>query len=143
MAQDITPVDFWRTRSLPALWEDIEDMFPTLPTYGVISGLSISEDDSSVYVDASVPGIQPEDIDITFEKGVLWIKGEAKEEKKDRKYYKKASSSFSYRVALPSDIDINSEPQATCENGVMKITFQKSPKAKPKKIAVKPSNGKK
>lgn len=138
MVNDITPRTFWRSPfiSLPSVWEDIEEM---LSITGNINGLSISEDEQNIYVSAAVPGVDPKDIDISLEKGVIWIKGEAKEEEKGKKFYRKASSSFSYRVTIPGEIDQNIEPEADYKNGIMTVTFVKSPKLKPKKITVKSS----
>ncbi|HSW97293.1 MAG TPA: Hsp20 family protein [Candidatus Saccharimonadales bacterium] len=134
MTFDITPSRFW---TLPVRWQDWdeEDNIAT----NSMNNLSISEDEKNVYVDAAIPGVDPKDVDITFDKGMLWIKGESKEEEKDKakKFYRKATSSFSYRVAVPGDIDPNVEPQADIEHGVVKITFTKSPKSQPKKIEVK------
>lgn len=122
--------------SLPDLWDEDEDWL-TVPS--APSGLSVYEDDSKVYVEAAVPGIDPKNVDITFQDGYLWVRGETKEEEKDkkRKYYRRASRSFSYRVAVPGDIDETKEPEATYKHGVMTIAFAKSPKAQPKKIQVK------
>lgn len=74
-----------------------------------------------------------------MDKGVLWIKGEAEETQKDeeRKYYYKANRSFSYRVAVPGNIDEKQEPTAAFENGVVKITFTKQALETPKKIQIK------
>lgn len=105
------------------------------------SGLSVSEDEKNVYVDANLPGLKSEDIEISFEKGMLLITGSRKEEQKDKekKYYKKAVNSYSYRINIPSEIDENKEPQATYKDGVLKIIFikkhEKSSKAK--KISIK------
>lgn len=135
MALDIAPASFWRlSNDLRNIWED--DAWKTLVN-NTPSGLSISEDDKHVYIEAALPGINPEDVEITFDKGMLWIKGEAKKEAKNRKVYQNMASSFSYRVAVPGDIDPNIEPEATCEHGVMTITFTKSPQSQPKKIAIK------
>lgn len=103
------------------------------------SGLSIYEDDKNIYVEAAVPGIDPNDIEVTFQDKYLWIRGETKkeEENKKKKYYRKASSSFSYRVAVPGDVDMKKEPEATCKNGVMTVSFAKLAKTQPKKIQVK------
>lgn len=127
--------DFWRFPmiSFPSFMEDIEDM---IPTANLLNGLSVSEDDKNVYVEASVPGLDPKEVDVTFSKGVLTIKGEKKEEEKGKTFHRKATRSFFYRVT-PGDVDPKAEPQATCKNGVMTITFAKVPEAKPKKIAVK------
>lgn len=121
---------------IPSIWDDDEDW--QLLSTASHSGLSIAEDDKHIYVEAAVPGIKPEDVEVTFDKGILYIRGEAKEEELDKKkkYYRKATSSFSYRAAVPGEIDPNTEPVAECTNGVMKITFAKSLQMQPKRIQV-------
>lgn len=120
---------------LPSIWNDDDDWLtaPSTP-----SGLSVSEDDKKVYIEAALPGIDPQNIEITFQDGYLWIRGEVREEEKDkkRKYYREATKSFSYRVAVPGDIDNNLEPTATYKHGVMTVSFMKSAKSQPKKIQV-------
>lgn len=139
MSLSIVPNSFWQFPSLrlPSLWDDDQDWdLSSSP-----SGLSVSEDDKKIYVKASVPGIKPDDVEITYDpdKGVLSIAGEAKEEEEDkkRKFYRKASSSFSYRVLVPGKVDDKEEPEAICKDGIMTVTFNKVPETKPKKIAVK------
>lgn len=136
MAVDLVASPFWRFPTLRPLWEEDEEM---QITGGFPGGLSLSEDDNHVYVQVSLPGVNPDDVEITFDKGVLWIKGEVKEEEEKKKYYRKAVRSFSYRVAVPGELDHNVEPEATSKHGVMTIAFAKSPKAQPKKISVKKS----
>lgn len=135
MALDIVPGSLWRFPISRTLWEDDDDYSMT----SAPSGLSIAEDDTHVFIEAAVPGIDPKDVEITFDKGILWIKGEKKEEEKSKKYYRKATSSFSYRVTVPGDIDFNTEPEATTKHGVMTITFTKAAKSLPKKITIKNS----
>ena len=134
MANDLVARNFWTFPRLPSLWDDDDDFltFPQVP-----SGLTVSEDDKNVYVEAELPGLTPEDVEVTFDKGVLWVKGEAGEEDKSKKYYRRSQRSFSYRVAVPGDIDLGKDPDAEYKNGVMTVTFAKSPVAQPKKIAVK------
>lgn len=138
MAFDLIPNTLWNYSPfrLPSISEDEEDWMniPSGP-----SSISISEDEQKVYVSAALPGVDEADIDMTFDKGYLWIKGEAKEEETDkkRKVYRRASSSFSYRVAVPGDVDLNKEPEANYKNGVMTVSFSKSPTSQPKKITVK------
>ncbi|HOE15206.1 MAG TPA: Hsp20/alpha crystallin family protein [Candidatus Paceibacterota bacterium] len=122
--------------SLPSLWDDDEDWFITPSTQ---NGLTVSEDDNKIYVEAAVPGIDPKNVEVTFQDGYLWIRAETKEEERDKKkkYYRQASQSFSYRVAVPGEVDPSKEPEATYKHGVMTITFNKSPKAQPKKIPIK------
>jgi HSP20 family protein len=120
------------------LWDEDDD-FLTTPTSSAQNGLSVSEDENKIYVEAAVPGIDPKNVEITFHEGYLWIRGEQEQEEKDKKkkYYRRASQSFSYRVAIPGDVDIKKEPEAIYKRGIMKITFDKSPKVQPKKITIK------
>ena len=137
MITDLVPKRFFSVPSISSFWDDDENWL-TAPTM-TNSGLSVSEDDKSVYVEAAVPGIDPDNIEVTYQDGYVWIHGETKEEEKDkkRKYYRQSAQSFSYRVAIPSDVDHNVEPEAVCKNGVMTVTFAKSQEAQPKKISVK------
>ncbi len=137
MAYDLVPNNWFSFPSIkiPSIWED-DDWLAGVTS---ASGLSISEDENNIYIETSLPGIDPQNIDITFQDGYLWVRGEEKEEDKDknRKYYRHSSKAFSYRVAVPGDIDINSEPQATYKHGIMTVAFMKSPKSQPKKIQIK------
>ncbi len=141
MAYDLNPNRFlsFPQIQLPSIWNDDDDWLtaPSSP-----SGLSISEDDRQIYIDAALPGIDPKNIEVTFQDGYLWIRGEAKEENKDnkRKYYREAIKSFSYRVAVPGDIDTNVDPSATYTLGVMTVAFKKSLKSQPRKIQIKVGN---
>ena len=94
------------------------------------TGLSVYEDKEAVYVEAALPGIPTENIEIEYDNGYLTVKGEKKEEEKDKKYFRKSSSSFSYRVIVPGDIDESIEPDATYKDGIMKVKFKKGAKKK-------------
>lgn len=135
MANMLAPRSFWTFPSvrMPSLVEDLldETAMDTTP-----SGLSVSEDGGNVYIEAALPGIDSKDIEVTFENGILHISGEAKQEEKEKKYYRKATSSFSYRVAVPREVSPKTEPEATYKNGMM-VTFKKTAPSKPKRIAVK------
>lgn len=121
---------------LPSLWNDDDNWMSPL---NLNSGVSISEDDKNIYVAAGLPGVDPKNIEVTFEDDYLWIRGEVAEEEADKKkkYLRRSMQSFSYRVAVPGDVDMAIEPEATCKHGVMTVKFVKSPKSQPKKIAVK------
>lgn len=123
-------------RNFPLPFED-SDLFPSQALQN--TGLSVYEDKTHFFIEAALPGLSPKDIEITFEKGILHIKGEKKEEEhdKDRKYYRKSSSSFAYRVEVPGPTDEKIEPIATYKEGIMKVTFNKAPSGKAKKIEVK------
>jgi len=94
------------------------------------SGLTISEDKKHLYVEAAVPGHTSEEIEMTFEQGTLWIQSTKKEEKENKKkFYRKAMSSFSYRVAIPTDIDETKPPESICINGILTVVFVKKKKS--------------
>lgn len=135
MALDLIPRSFWDLDSrLPSIFRE-EDWQSFLPS----SGLTVSEDDDRVYIEAAMPGIDPDKVEVTYDKGILWVRGNAEESEQDknRKFYRKASSSFSYRVAVPGNIDENTEPEAAYKNGVMRVIFSKLPETQPRKISVK------
>lgn len=131
---NLVPRSFFDVPRFPSLWDEEED-FWSLASQP--SGLSVSEDESHVYVEAQVPGVDAEHIDVTYDKGILWIKGSQEQEDKEKKYYRKAASSFSYRLSVPAEVDSKKDPVATYKNGVMKLVFDKVPEAQPKKIEVK------
>jgi HSP20 family protein len=138
----LEPRSFWsfpRLRFPFSLFENGDDDWD-LQEFSSPSGLSVSEDDQHIYVEAALPGIKSDEIEMIFDKGVLWIKGEKKEESEDkkRKFYRRAMRSFSYRVAVPGDVDETKEPRATCKHGVLRVEFQKTKKGSTsKKIPVK------
>ena len=142
MAYDLIPKNFFSFPSIqmPSIWNDDDDWL-TMPSSP--SGLSVSEDDKKIYIEAALPGIDPKNVEITTQDGYLWIRGETKEEEEDkgRKYYRKAAKSFSYRVAVPGDIDNSIDPTATYKHGIMTVAFMKSAKSQPKKVQVKLQSG--
>ena len=88
---------------------------------------------------ANVAGVPADKVEMTFEKGVLWIKAEKEETSEDseKKHYSKSSWNYSYRVAVPGMIDYTAEPNAEIENGVAIITFKKTEASKPKRLTIK------
>lgn len=141
---NLVPRSFFDFPSLraPSILDEVDDLL-SFPTTGAQGGLTVSEDDKNVYVEAAIPGINPDDVEVTMDRGVLWIRGETREEEKDKrkKFYRRAQRSFSYRVAVPGDVDSNKEPEASCANGLLTLTFPKSPQTQPKRIAIKSGNG--
>lgn len=118
---------FWRW---PSIWEEGE------AEYGGRQ-MDVYETDDEVVVKASVAGVKPEAVEVTFENGILEIRGQEEKEEEGKKYYKKASRSYRYRVATPGNVDTSQEPKATVKDGVITVKFNKAEEAKPKKIRVK------
>ena len=121
----------WFPSNLDSWWND------DLISSNNDNGLSISEDDKNVYVKAAVPGVETKDIEITFNKGILSIRAESSEKEEKKKMIRQSRQSYVYQLTVPGDIDEKVEPEAKCKNGMMTVTFAKSPKTQPKKIAIK------
>lgn len=121
---------------LSNFWDDLEDWssWDQLQQQNI----SISEDDKNLFVEAALPGLELNDIEVSIDRGILRIKGERKEEEcKDKKILCRAMSSYSYRISLPQQIDDKGEPKAIYKDGILKLTFDKANPAQTRKIAVK------
>lgn len=111
------------------------------PELTMTEGLNVFEENGSVVVEASVPGIPEDKLDITYEDGVLRIYGkvEESEDKKSRNrviHKMQRIASFNYSTYLPRPID-EKNIEATVKNGVLTVKAPVAEAAKPKKIAVK------
>ncbi len=97
-----------------------------------------TEDD--VVVKTAIPGIKPEDVQISITGDTLTIKGELKEnnDNKEKAYHIREQrwGSFERTLALPTEVRAE-KAQAEFENGVLTITLPKAEEAKPKTITVK------
>jgi HSP20 family protein len=104
--------------------------------------VDVLENEDGFVVKASMPGINPDDVNITFEDNVLSIKGEIveEEEKEEENYHihERRSGSFGRRMRFP--VDVNAEAvEATYTNGVLTLEVPKVEEVKPKRIEVKVS----
>lgn len=101
--------------------------------------LDMYQTEDSVVVRTAVPGVKPDDIDITISGNALSISGETKEEEevKEENYIRRERryGSFSRSVILPDGVDADNT-EASFEDGVLTLTIPKAPEAKPKVIKV-------
>lgn len=121
----------------PLLWDDEEDAWPNMT---MTEGLDMYEEGDAVYVKAPVPGVTPENVDVTFEDGVLRItaRQEENEEEKNKKrvvYRKERIVSFDYTTTLPRAVDPKTLT-ADVEDGVLIVSAKIAEAAKPQKISV-------
>jgi HSP20 family protein len=97
------------------------------------------QDDDHIYVEAELPGMTDQDVDITVHNGMLFIRGERKpSEGRSYLYNGRCYGRFERVVTLPEAVDCESV-QAELKDGVLSLTLPKSPEAKPKKITLKTS----
>jgi HSP20 family protein len=100
----------------------------------------IYEDGEEIVVRAELAGVEPGDVELRFENGVLTLKGERKLEKEDRRenYHRLELSygTFTRAFSMPATIDAE-KIRAESKQGVLVIHLPKKPEAKPKSIQVK------
>ena len=117
----------------------------TLPeSIGWLPAMDIVENDESLMLTAELPGMTQKDIDVSVENGVLTVKGEKAEERREEKkenkihLYERTYGSFQRSFALPPTVDGNGIT-AKFDNGVLTLNMPKTPaaKASAKKIEIK------
>jgi len=111
-----------------------------------ISGVSASpaidmyQTDENVIVKAALPGLNPEDVDITVTGETLTLRGEYKQETEQNEvnYHirEQRSGSFNRAILLPTDVQSN-KARADFENGVLTITMPIAEEVKPKSFTIK------
>ena len=101
--------------------------------------LNVYEDGDTLVVEAQLPGLKPEDLEINVEQGVLTISGQttAEEERKERNYLirEHRTGRFSRSLRLPATYNPDA-CQANFEHGVLRLSFPKSESAKPRRIQI-------
>ena len=101
--------------------------------------LDVAENDTAVIVKAELPGLDPDDVEISLTADVLTIKGEKKEEKeeKDKNYHcvERTYGSFQRSLRLPAPVKAD-DVEAAYKNGVLTITLPKREESKPKSVKI-------
>lgn len=89
--------------------------------------VDVLQREGDLVVRAELPGVSPEDVDITLQNRVLTISGQRREEHEEQRggYYVKErrSGSFSRSMTVPEGVDEDSI-RARYENGVLEVTIQ-------------------
>lgn len=86
--------------------------------------VKVKHEQDRVFITADMPGVDPANVDLTFEAGNLYISGQRDDQ--------------SYRLSVHVGDDYNADTiEAQLDKGVLTIVAEKRPEAKPKKIALK------
>ena len=86
--------------------------------------VNVSETDKEITVSAELPGMEPDDIDVTLDHNNLVISGEkhAEKEEKDKRYYRLERSYGSFYRAIPLDSEVDEDKiDASFKRGVLKV----------------------
>ncbi len=106
--------------------------------------LDVTRDADVLRIEAALPGIRPEDVDVTVENGTLTISAQSNEERshKDDKgevlVQEIRRGSVSRSIALPTGLEPD-KANATFENGVLRLEIPVAETVKPRQIRISPT----
>lgn len=102
--------------------------------------VDIVENEQAIILEAELPGMKPEDVELSIENNVITIRGERKFEKKEENdnYHRveRSYGSFTRSFTLPRTVT-GEEAQADFQNGLLKVTLPKREEAKARKIEIR------
>ena len=138
--------DFFGGRSLMRFprsmfdW-DIEPFSDLTRRLGAVTPrIDVHETDKAFTVDAELPGMDEDDIELTLSDGLLTLKGEKKEEKDEKKkdyyLYERHYGSFKRTFRVPDSVE-QDKVAANFKKGVLSITMPKSAKARKEEKRIK------
>lgn len=128
-------------------FEAMDKFFDGLPANvahgnGLVPAIDVYDGGKSLVVETALPGVNPKDVELSINDGVLTISGksERKTEVDEKDYYRKEirSGTFMRQLALPSGVQ-SENAKASFKDGILKIELdkQEEPKTKTIKIDVK------
>jgi HSP20 family protein len=127
-------------REMDRLFESAMGRRPWPVTGRVFPLVNISEDDNAYYIRAELPGVKPEDIEISVEGDSVTIGGERKPEDlgKEVSYHRKEREFGKFRRVIAVKGGFNADAvEATFKNGILTVKLPKAEEAKPRQIQVK------
>jgi HSP20 family protein len=134
---------FGLRREIDRLFEDtFGKNGPQLGTSEWTPAVNVREDDKDLTFSMELPGVKPDQVEITIENGILTVRGERKEtrtEGDDKARYHIVESmygAFSRSFQLPKGLD-ESKVDAQFEDGVLTVHIPKTALPQPKRIAIK------
>ena len=109
-----------------------------------VPAIDMSETDKAYKITAELPGMDPENVDVTFDDGLLRIAGEKQEQREENesghRYSERTYGSFERLVQLPTAAQ-GDKIKAKFKNGVLTITVPKDDKAAAKNKRITIENG--
>ena len=103
--------------------------------------LDVTTTDDALTIEAALPGIRPDDVDITVQNGTVTISGKTADERSaDEGSYvvqEIRRGNFSRTVTLPNGLEAD-KATATFENGILRLEIPKAEQVKPRQIKISP-----
>jgi HSP20 family protein len=131
-------------RTVDRLFDNVGPDHEWQPTQWGLA-IDVVENKDDFVLKASVPGINPDDLDISYADDTLTIKGEIKSdnEVKENQYHlrERRYGSFARSITLPTKIK-GDAIEASYQNGVITLRLPKAEEVKPKRITIKVGDSK-
>jgi len=132
--------------AMDRLFEDSFVLPPFGPRFDSSVGLplDVTRTSDALIVEAALPGIRPEDVDITVEDGTLSIRAESRDERQQPEDQGESLVSeirrgtVSRSVTLPTGLEPD-KASATFEHGVLTLRIPKAESVKPRQIRISPT----
>lgn len=106
---------------------------------GTFPAINVYDQGNAAVLTAELPGVKPEDVELTVLGDAITLKGERKSDRTDgERYYRqeRPTGAFERTVTLPTAIDPESV-KAEYHNGILTVRMEKEEKAKAKKVQIK------
>ena len=134
-------------RDFVRLQDEVNRLFDTsggfnrsTESYGWTPSVDVFEDTEGVTFKFDLPEVEPKDVDVRMEDGVLTVRGERKLEREDKRegYHRieRSYGVFARSFTLPATLEAD-KAAAEQKNGVLRIFVPRRAEAKPKSISVK------
>ena len=111
----------------------------TVATSAWVPAIDLKEEANQFIIEADIPGVDPQEIEISMAHGMLTIKGErqSKSQEEGKNYHRveRRHGSFYRRFSLPDTADAD-KIVASGKNGVLQIRIPKKEVAQPRKIVI-------
>ncbi|MDO9169029.1 MAG: Hsp20/alpha crystallin family protein [Methylobacter sp.] len=112
---------------------------PTLPEIS-IPKVDVLDHDNEIEVQAALPGVKKENLEVSINNQTITIRSSTKEEKKEEekgKYFRREIShgEFQRTLSLPNNVD-GDKAKASFKDGILKVTIPKTEKSKRKSIEI-------
>ena len=123
-----------------------EDFYRAAPADGsgsdrLLLPLDVTTTKDALVVEAALPGVRPDDVEITVENGTLSITGQTAQERTEEGashlVREIRRGHFSRSVTLPNGLEPD-KAEATFENGVLRLRIPKAEQVKPRQIRISP-----
>ncbi len=104
--------------------------------------VDVSTSPDELTVQTTLPGIRPDDVEITVENGTLTIRGESTSERRDGEgeylVQEIRRGTFSRAIALPNGLEPD-KAVATFDNGLLTLRIPRAEQVKPRQIRISPT----